>query len=34
VWVPVDHDNVPALATYRSTGPDAPEQVAVFNWTL
>lgn len=33
MWVSVDGDNEPALATYRSAGGRASDQV-VFDWTF
>lgn len=34
VWVPVDHDDEPALALYRSLSPDEESPTAVIWWDL
>jgi ribosomal protein S18 acetylase RimI-like enzyme len=34
IWVPVDDDNEPALAMYRSTGPDEDAGTRVIWWDL
>ena len=34
MWVPVDHDNEVARATYVACGADEPEDVVIFSWEL
>jgi ribosomal protein S18 acetylase RimI-like enzyme len=34
MWVPVDHDNEPALATYRSAAPDEEARTVIIWWAL
>ena len=34
VWVPVDHDDAPALATYRSLAPDSEDPTVIIEWDL